>query len=174
HMTYVDQTREQLDPAKTVYETISEGRDVIQVGPREYHIREYLAGFQFKGGQQQQAVGKLSGGERNRLLLAKTLRRGANLVILDEPTNDLDLVTLRVLEDALLEFAGCAIVVSHDRFFLDKVANTLLIFEGNGKVRVFGGNFEAYFDVRRQELEERGATMGKYKKTTYRKMAKAR
>ena len=171
-MTYVDQSRDELDPEKTVYETVSEGRDILQVGSREYHIREYLNGFQFKGGLQQTPVGKLSGGERNRLLLAKTLRRGANLIILDEPTNDLDLTTLRVLEDALDSFAGCAIVVSHDRFFLDKVANRLLIYEGEGEIRVFDGNFEEYFDARRAELEKEGAQQGKYRKTSYRKLRK--
>ncbi|MCZ6794379.1 MAG: energy-dependent translational throttle protein EttA [Planctomycetota bacterium] len=169
-MTYVDQTREQLDASKTVYEEISEGRDVITVGAREFHIREYLSGFQFKGGMQQTPVGKLSGGERNRLLLAKTMRRGANLLLLDEPTNDLDLGTLRVLEEALENFAGSAIVISHDRFFLDKIANTLLIFEEEGKARLFDGNFEGYFEVRKRELDEQGVRPGKYRKTTYRKM----
>ena len=175
-MTYVDQTREQLDPHKTVYEEISDGRDVIEVGNREYHVREYLSGFQFKGGLQQTPVGKLSGGERNRLLLAKTMRRGANFLLLDEPTNDLDLVTLRVLEEALESFPGSAIVVSHDRFFLDRVANKLLIFEEGrpGAMRVFDGNFEAYFDVRKKELEASGAQQGKYRKTTYRKMKAVR
>ena len=174
-MTHVDQTRDQLDPSRTVFEEISEGRDVIQVGDREYHIREYLSGFQFKGGLQQTPVGKLSGGERNRLLLAKTLKRGANFLLLDEPTNDLDLVTLRVLEEALENFAGSAIVVSHDRFFLDRIANTLLIFEEEeGNIRVFDGNFEAYFEVRNKELEARGVQQGKYRKTTYRKMARKR
>ncbi|MEM7231995.1 MAG: energy-dependent translational throttle protein EttA [Planctomycetota bacterium] len=172
-MTYVDQSRDDLDPELNVYETISEGRDIITVGNREYHIREYLSGFQFKGTQQQTPVGKLSGGERNRLLLAKTLRRGANLVLLDEPTNDLDLVTLRVLEDALDSFAGCAIVVSHDRFFLDKIANKLLIYEeGKGGIRVFDGNFEEYFEIRKSEMEDAGAQLGKLRKTSYRKMRK--
>jgi ATP-binding cassette ChvD family protein len=169
-VTYVDQTREELDPAKTVYETISEGRDVIKVGGREYHIREYLSGFQFKGGQQQTPVGKLSGGERNRLLLAKTLRRGANLILLDEPTNDLDLPTLRVLEEALETFAGSAIVVSHDRFFLDRIVNSILVFEEDGRIRRFDGNFETYFEIRKRELEETGAAQGKLRRTSYRKM----
>jgi ATPase subunit of ABC transporter with duplicated ATPase domains len=171
-VTYVDQTRDDLDPDKSVYETISEGRDVIKVGPREYHIREYLAGFQFKGGQQQALVGKLSGGERNRLLLAKTLRRGANLILLDEPTNDLDLPTLRVLEEALDNFAGSAIVVSHDRFFLDRIVNSILVFEEDGRIRRFDGNFETYFDIRRHEIEEAGATQTKLRRTSYRKIVK--
>ncbi len=177
-LTYVDQTRDDLDPSKTVYEEISEGRDVIQVGDREYHIREYLSGFQFKGSAQQTPVGKLSGGERNRLLLAKTLRRGANLLLLDEPTNDLDLVTLRVLEEALETFAGSAIIVSHDRFFLDRLANSIVIFEEDVKdesaprPRIFNGNFEHYFDVRKGEIEAAGGKEGKYRKTTYRKIRK--
>ncbi len=171
-ITYIDQTRDDLNPEKTVYEEISEGRDVIQVGQREYHIREYLSGFQFKGGQQQTLVGKLSGGERNRLLLAKTLRRGANLLLLDEPTNDLDLVTLRVLEDALENFAGSAIIVSHDRFFLDRVVSSILVFEDEGRVRHFDGNFETYFEVRKAELEKQGVQATKLRKTSYRKMVR--
>ncbi len=172
-LTYVDQSRDELDPNLTVFETISEGRDVIDVGGREYRIREYLSGFQFKGSQQQTPVGMLSGGERNRVLLAKTLRRGANLVLLDEPTNDLDLETLRVLEEALLDFAGSALVVSHDRFFLDRIVNSLLVFE-DGNVRYVGGNFETYFELRRKEIESGGGTgaAGKLRKTSYRKMAR--
>ena len=169
-LTYVDQSRDDLDPEKTAYETISEGRDVIQVGKREYHIREYLSGFQFKGGQQQTPVGKLSGGERNRLLLAKTLRRGANLVLLDEPTNDLDLTTLRVLEEALQEFAGSAIIVSHDRFFLDRIVNAVLVFEDDGSHRHVRGNFETYFELRKEEEDKSGSSRGKYRRTSYRKM----
>ena len=169
--TYVDQSRDELAPEKTVYETISEGRDVIQVGEQEYHIREYLAGFQFKGGAQQTPVGHLSGGERNRLLLAKTLRRGANLLLLDEPTNDLDLTTLRVLEEALESFAGSAVVVSHDRFFLDRIVNSLLVFEENQAPRWIPGNFESYYDIRRRECEESGINQGKLRRTSYRRMA---
>ena len=169
--TYVDQSRDELDPNKTAYETISEGRDVIQVGDQEYHIREYLAGFQFKGGAQQTLVGKLSGGERNRLLLAKTLRRGANLLLLDEPTNDLDLTTLRVLEEALETFAGSAVVVSHDRFFLDRIVNSLLVFDETQGPRLVPGNFETYYDLRRQECEDKGVNQGKLRRTSYRRMA---
>ncbi len=172
HVTYVDQTRDELDPDLTVYETISEGRDVIQVGGREFHIREYLSGFQFRGGQQQTPVGGLSGGERNRLLLAKTLRRGANLLLLDEPTNDLDLETLRVLEEALLNFAGSALVVSHDRFFLDRIVNSVLVFEESGGIRRVDGNFETYFEIRKKEVEKSGGQQGKLRKTSYRKMAR--
>lgn len=171
HLTYVDQTRDELDPDLTVYETISDGRDFITVGSRDYHVREYLSGFQFKGGAQQTPVGKLSGGERNRLLLAKTMRRGANLVLLDEPTNDLDLQTLRVLEEALLAFVGSAIVVSHDRFFLDRIVNSVLVFEEDSGIRRFEGNFETYFEIRRREIEESGGQSGKYRKTSYRKIA---
>ncbi|MGQ9592225.1 MAG: energy-dependent translational throttle protein EttA [Planctomycetota bacterium] len=167
---FVDQTREDLDPARTVWEEISEGRDFIPVGDREYHVREYLSQFQFKGSAQETPVGKLSGGERNRLLLAKTLRRGANLLLLDEPTNDLDLPTLRVLEEALEEFAGSAIVVSHDRFFLDRIVNSILVFEDGGGVRKFDGNYESYFEVRRAELEKSGVALGKLRRTTYRRM----
>jgi ATP-binding cassette ChvD family protein len=171
-LTYVDQTRDDLNPEKTVYEEISEGRDVIQVGKRELNIREYLSGFQFKGGQQQTLVGKLSGGERNRLLLAKTLRRGANMLLLDEPTNDLDLTTLRVLEEALESFAGSAIIVSHDRFFLDRVVNSILVFEDDGRIRHFNGNFESYFEVRKKELEKQGGQSSKFRKTSYRKLVR--
>ena len=171
-LTYVDQTRDDLNPEKTVYEEISEGRDIIQVGKQEFNIREYLSGFQFKGGQQQTLVGKLSGGERNRLLLAKTLRRGANLLLLDEPTNDLDLTTLRVLEEALESFAGSAIIVSHDRFFLDRVVNSILVFEDDGRIRHFDGNFESYFEVRKKELEKQGGQSSKFRKTSYRKLVR--
>jgi sulfate-transporting ATPase len=168
--SFIDQSREDLDDSRTVYEEISEGRDFIQVGNAEYHIREYLSHFLFKGSQQQTLVGKLSGGERNRVLLAKTLRRSANFLLLDEPTNDLDLPTLRVLEEALETFAGCAIVVSHDRYFLDRIANSLLVFEETGKVRHVDGNYETYFEIRRTELEKSGTLPGKYRRTTYRKM----
>ena len=171
-VTYVDQTRDDLNPDKTVYEEISEGRDIIEVGKREYHIREYLAGFQFKGGQQQTLVGKLSGGERNRLLLAKVLRRGANLLLLDEPTNDLDLNTLRVLEDALENFAGSAIIVSHDRFFLDRIVNSILVFEEDGRIRHFDGNFETYFEARKAEIDKSGSAQAKLRRSSYRKMVR--
>ncbi len=143
-MTYVDQTREELNPENTVYDEISEGRDVIMVGKREYHIREYLSGFQFKGSDQQKRVADLSGGERNRLHLAKLLKEGGNVLLLDEPTNDLDVETLRALEEALLNFPGSALVISHDRWFLDRVATHILAFEDDGEVVYFEGNFSEY------------------------------
>lgn len=169
-LAFVDQTREDLDPTKTVWDEVSGGTEVIQVGDREYHIREYLSHFLFKGSQQQTLVGKLSGGERNRLLLAKILRRSANLLLLDEPTNDLDIPTLQVLEEALENFAGSAIVVSHDRFFLDRIVNSLLVFEEDGRVRHFPGDYESYFEFRKAELEKAGAAQGKLRRTTYRRM----
>ncbi len=152
-MAYVDQTRESLDPTKTVYDEISGGFDQIKVGgKRDTSTRAYVSKFAFKGPDQQKLVGSLSGGERNRVQLAKLLRLGANLVILDEPTNDLDVDTLRSLEEALLRFAGCAIVVSHDRWFLDRLATHILAFEGDGKVRWFEGNYQAYMEKRHEEL----------------------
>jgi ATP-binding cassette ChvD family protein len=152
-MAYVDQTRESLDPKKTVYDEISGGFDQIKVGgKRDTSTRAYVSKFAFKGPDQQKLVGNLSGGERNRVQLAKLLRLGANLVILDEPTNDLDVDTLRSLEEALLRFAGCAIVVSHDRWFLDRLATHILAFEGEGKVRWFEGNYQLYMEKRHEEL----------------------
>jgi len=152
-MAYVDQTRESFDPKKTVYDEISGGFDQIKVGgKRDTSTRAYVSKFAFKGTDQQKLVGNLSGGERNRVQLAKLLRLGANLVILDEPTNDLDVDTLRSLEEALLRFAGCAIVVSHDRWFLDRLATHILAFEGEGKVRWFEGNYQAYMEKRHEEL----------------------
>jgi len=152
-MAYVDQTRESLDPKKTVYAEISGGFDQIKIGgKRETSARAYVGKFGFRGTDQQKLVGNLSGGERNRVQLAKLLRLGANLVILDEPTNDLDVDTLRALEEALLRFAGCAIVVSHDRWFLDRLATHILAFEGEGKVRWFEGNYQAYQEKRHEEL----------------------
>jgi energy-dependent translational throttle protein EttA len=152
-MAYVDQTRESLDPKKSVYQEISGGFDQIKIGgKRETSARAYVGKFGFRGTDQQKLVGVLSGGERNRVQLAKLLRQGANLVILDEPTNDLDVDTLRALEEALLRFAGCAIVVSHDRWFLDRLATHILAFEGEGKVRWFEGNYQAYMEKRHEEL----------------------
>ncbi|HSO99296.1 MAG TPA: energy-dependent translational throttle protein EttA, partial [Solirubrobacteraceae bacterium] len=143
-LAYVDQSRDALDAEKTVWEEVSGGADQISLGERTVASRAYVAGFNFKGTDQQQRVGKLSGGERNRLHLAKLLRTGGNLLLLDEPTNDLDVDTLRALEEALLDFAGCAMVVSHDRWFLDRIATHVLAFEGDSQVRWFEGNFEAY------------------------------
>jgi len=150
-MAYVDQSRDALDPDKTVWEEISGGLDLIKVGDQTMNSRAYTSGFNFKGTDQQKKVGKLSGGERNRLHLAKLLHSGGNLLLLDEPTNDLDTDTLRALEEALLAFAGCAVVISHDRWFLDRIATHVLAFEGDSQVVWFEGNFEAY-EERRHEL----------------------
>jgi ATP-binding cassette ChvD family protein len=151
-MSYVDQSRDALDPEKTVWEEISDGLDLVKIGDRTLNSRAYTAGFNFKGSDQQKKVGKLSGGERNRLHLAKLLRTGGNLLLLDEPTNDLDTDTLRALEEALLTFAGCAVVISHDRWFLDRIATHVLAFEGDSQVRWFEGNFEAYEEHRHERL----------------------
>jgi sulfate-transporting ATPase len=144
-LAYVDQGRE-LDGAKTVYDEVSGGSDMIQVGKREINARGYLSSFNFKGSDQQKSVANLSGGERNRLHLAKLLKSGGNLLLLDEPTNDLDVDTLRALEDALLDFSGCAVVISHDRWFLDRIATHMLAFEGDSEVVWFEGNYQAYIE----------------------------
>jgi ATPase subunit of ABC transporter with duplicated ATPase domains len=140
-IAYVDQSREALDPEKTVYQEISGGQDQLQFGKRTVNARAYAAGFNFRGADQQKKAGTLSGGERNRLHLAKLLKSGGNLLLLDEPTNDLDVDTLRALEEALLGFAGCAVVISHDRWFLDRIATHILAFEGNSEVVWFEGNY---------------------------------
>jgi ATP-binding cassette ChvD family protein len=150
-LAYVDQSRDALDGDKTVWEEISDGKDQVQVGEQWMNSRQYTAGFNFKGSDQQKKVAKLSGGERNRLHLAKLLKSGGNVLLLDEPTNDLDVDTLRALEDALLGFPGCAVIISHDRWFLDRVATHVLAFEGDSQVTWFEGNFEAY-EERRHEL----------------------
>ncbi len=141
---YVDQSRESLDPNKTVWEELSGGLDIIKLGNREISSRAYCGSFNFKGGDQQKKVGQLSGGERNRVNLAKMLKSGANVLLLDEPTNDLDVDTLRALEEALVEFAGCAVVISHDRWFLDRTATHMLAFEGDSHVEWFEGNYQDY------------------------------
>lgn len=151
-LSYVDQSRDTLDPDKTVYEEITGGVDNLTIGNREVHGRSYCASFNFKGSTQQKKVGVLSGGERNRVHLAKTLRQSANVVLLDEPTNDLDVDTLRSLEEALEAFPGCAVVISHDRWFLDRLATHILSFEGDSQVRWFEGNFSDYESFRRKEL----------------------
>jgi len=151
-LAYVDQSRDALDPQKTVWEEISGGEDHIMVGDHRMNSRAYVSGFNFKGTDQQAKVGKLSGGERNRVHLAKLLRSGGNVLLLDEPTNDLDVDTLRALEEALLAFPGCAVVISHDRWFLDRIATHVLAFEGDSQVRWFEGNFEAYESERRERL----------------------
>ena len=149
---YIDQTREDLDGAKNVWEEISGGLDVIQLGKREVPSRAYVGWFNFKGGDQQKKVGNLSGGERNRVQLAKMLTEGANLLLLDEPTNDLDVDTLRELERALEDFAGCAVIISHDRWFLDRIATHILAFEGDSHVEWFEGNFADYMEDKKRRL----------------------
>jgi energy-dependent translational throttle protein EttA len=170
-LAYVDQSRDVLDPEKTVWEEISEGYDQIHVGGREMSSRAYVGSFNFKGSDQQKAVAKLSGGERNRVHLAKVLRRGGNLLLLDEPTNDLDVDTLRALEDALLSFAGCAVVISHDRWFLDRIATHVLAFEGESQVTWFEGNFDAYEEHRRAKL---GPEADRPHRITYKKLVALR
>ncbi len=168
-LAYVDQSRDALDPDKTVWEEVSGGADQITLGDRTINSRAYVAGFNFKGSDQQKRVAKLSGGERNRLHLAKLLRTGGNMLLLDEPTNDLDVDTLRALEEALLAFAGCAVVVSHDRWFLDRIATHVLAFEGDSQVRWFEGNFEAYESFRHEQL---GADADRPKRITYKKLVR--
>jgi ATP-binding cassette ChvD family protein len=149
---YVDQSRDALDDKKTVWEEVSGGYDIIYLGKREMNSRGYCSTFNFKGGDQQKKVGMLSGGERNRVHLAKMLKTGANLLLLDEPTNDLDVDTLRALEDALTDFAGCAVIISHDRFFLDRIATHILAFEGDSHVEWFEGNFQDYEEDKKRRL----------------------
>jgi sulfate-transporting ATPase len=169
-LAYVDQSRADLDPDKTVWQEVSGGQDQITLGERTVNSRAYVAGFNFKGTDQQKKVGKLSGGERNRLHLAKLLRSGGNLLLLDEPTNDLDTDTLRALEEALLAFAGCAVVVSHDRWFLDRIATHILAFEGDSQTRWFEGNFEAYETFRHEQL---GTEADRPHRITYKKLVRA-
>ncbi|MCB0994825.1 MAG: energy-dependent translational throttle protein EttA [Acidimicrobiales bacterium] len=149
---YVDQSRDALDAGQTVYQEITDGHDILDIGGREVNGRSYVASFNFRGADQQKKVGDLSGGERNRVHLAKVLRSGANVLLLDEPTNDLDVDTLRALEDALDAYAGCAVVISHDRWFLDRIATHILAFEGDSQARWFEGNFSEYEAWRRKEL----------------------
>jgi len=169
-LAYVDQSRDALDPEKSVWEEISDAYDQIKVGDQEMNSRAYVSGFNFKGSDQQRAVGALSGGERNRVHLAKLLRSGGNLLLLDEPTNDLDVDTLRALEEALLAFAGCAVVISHDRWFLDRVATHILAFEGDSQVRWFEGNAEAYEEHRRERL---GAEADRPHRITYKRLTRS-
>jgi sulfate-transporting ATPase len=168
-LSYVDQHRHDLDGEKTIFEEITGGTDQIEVGGRSINSRSYVGKFNFKGSDQQKKVANLSGGERNRVHLAKLLRRGGNLLLLDEPTNDLDVTTLRNLESAILNFSGCVLVISHDRFFLNRICTHLLVFEGASKVRWFEGNFEEYQEKRREELGGREENRrSKYKKLTIR------
>ena len=164
---YVDQSRDALDGKRTVWEEISGGADTITLGGRTVQSRSYVASFNFRGSDQQKRVSELSGGERNRLHLATMLKSGANLLLLDEPTNDLDVDTLRALEDALLDFAGCAVVISHDRWFLDRIATHILAFEGDSQVVWFEGNYQDYQADRRRRL---GAEADQPHRIKYRKL----
>jgi energy-dependent translational throttle protein EttA len=168
-LAYVDQSRDALDPEKSVWEEISAGDETIDVGGRQMNSRAYVGGFNFKGSDQQRKVGVLSGGERNRVHLAKLLRSGGNLLLLDEPTNDLDVDTLRALEEAILGFAGCAVVISHDRWFLDRVATHILAFEGDSEVVWFEGNLDAYEEDRRRRL---GPEADRPHRITYKKLVR--
>jgi len=164
----VDQERP-LDPDKTIFEEITGGGDLVQLGPREMPSRAYVARFNFSGQDQQKKVGVLSGGERNRVHLAKILKEGANVLLLDEPTNDLDVNTLRALEEALENFAGCAIVISHDRWFLDRTATHILAFEGDSRVVWFDGNYSEYEEDKRRRL---GAEAAQPHRIRYRQLTR--
>jgi ATPase subunit of ABC transporter with duplicated ATPase domains len=164
---YVDQSRDTLSPDKSVWEEISGGLDEIELGKRKVQSRGYVAGFNFRGSDQQKKVGQLSGGERNRVHLAKMLKSGANVLLLDEPTNDLDVDTLRNLEEAVLDFAGCVVVISHDRWFLDRIATHILAFEGDSQVVWFEGNYQDYEADRRRRL---GADAEQPHRIKYRKL----
>ncbi len=167
-LAYVDQSRETLSGTNTLWEELSDGgKDLILIGKKEVNSRAYCAAFNFRGADQQKKVRDLSGGERNRLHLAKILKSGGNLLLLDEPTNDLDVDTLRALEDALLEFAGCAVVISHDRWFLDRIATHILAFEGDSEVVWFEGNYQDYEADRKRRL---GADADQPHRLKYRKL----
>ena len=169
HLGYVDQSRDALDAKKNVWEEISDGLDVFKIGKHEFNTRAYVGAFNFRGPDQQKKVGQLSGGERNRVHLAKMLKEGGNVLLLDEPTNDLDVETLRALEDALENFAGCAVIISHDRFFLDRLATHILAFEGDSRVEWFEGNFEAYEEDKIRRLGEEAT---RPHRMTYRKLTR--
>ncbi len=166
-LSYVDQNRDALNDDNTIYEEISGGLDEIELGGRRMNSRGYVSRFNFRGPQQQKKVGQLSGGERNRVHLAKLLRTGGNLILLDEPTNDLDVNTMRVLENALVNFPACAMVISHDRFFLDRICTHLLIFEGNGSIKWFNGNFQAYEE---QVLRAGGGERLEHRRSKYKRL----
>ncbi len=168
-LAYVDQSRDDLNPDDTVWKAISEGNEIIELGKKQMQSRAYVSSFNFKGADQQKEVGKLSGGERNRVHLARILKSGANVLLLDEPTNDLDVDTLRALEEALLNFAGCAVVISHDRWFLDRVATHMLAFEGDSEVVWFEGNYQDYEADRKRRL---GAEADQPHRIKYRKLTK--
>ena len=165
-LAYVDQHRDALNDANTVFQEITDGSDRVQLGDIEMNSRAYVSRFNFRGPQQQRLVGVCSGGERNRVHLAKLLKRGGNLLLLDEPTNDLDVATMRVLEQAIIDFPGCSLVVSHDRFFLDRICTHLLVFEGDGKTRWFEGDFSSYEEAKRAENPD----FGKDRRAKYRKI----
>jgi ATPase subunit of ABC transporter with duplicated ATPase domains len=166
---YVDQSRDALEPNKTVFDEITGSADEIELGKRKVASRAYVSWFNFKGASQGRKVGTLSGGERNRVHLAKLLKKGSNLLLLDEPTNDLDVDTLRSLEDALLNFAGCAVVISHDRWFLDRIATHMLAFEGDSQVVWFEGNYQDYEADRKRRL---GAAADQPHRIKYRKLTR--
>jgi ATPase subunit of ABC transporter with duplicated ATPase domains len=168
-LSYVDQGRTGIDPKKNVWEVVSDGLDFIKVGNVEIPSRAYVSTFGFKGPDQQKPAGVLSGGERNRLNLALTLKQGGNLLLLDEPTNDLDVETLGSLENALLEFPGCAVVISHDRMFLDKIATHMLAYEGDSQWFWFEGNFDSY---EKNKVERLGAEAARPHRATYRKLTR--
>jgi len=165
---YVDQSRDTLDPEKNVWEEISQGEAEIELGKQKLQSRAYVGAFNFRGADQQKKVGLLSGGERNRVHLAKMLRQGSNLLLLDEPTNDLDVDTLRALEDALEDFAGSAVIISHDRWFLDRIATHILAFEGLSQVQWFEGNYQEYEGDRKRRL---GADADQPHRIKYRPLA---
>jgi sulfate-transporting ATPase len=167
---YVDQSRDALDPNKNVWEEVSGGNDMFYYGKREVPTRAYVGAFNFKGSDQQKKVGQLSGGERNRVHLAKMLSKPANVLLLDEPTNDLDVETLRALEEALENFAGCAVIISHDRFFLDRIATHMLAFEGDSKVVWFEGNYQSYEEDRHRRL---GPAADRPHRIQYKKLTRA-
>jgi energy-dependent translational throttle protein EttA len=169
HLGYVDQSRDALNPNKNVWEEVSGGLDIFRLGKHEVATRAYVGAFNFRGPDQQKKVGQLSGGERNRVHMAKMLQKGGNVLLLDEPTNDLDVETLRALEEALENFAGCAVVISHDRFFLDRLATHILAFEGDSHVEWFEGNFEAYEEDKRRRL---GPEADRPHRMTYRKLTR--
>ena len=168
-LAYVDQSRDQLSPEKTIWEEISGGRDTIALGNREVNFRAYVGRFNFTGTEQQKKVGLLSGGERNRVHLAKMLKEGGNVLLLDEPTNDLDVNTLRALEEALENFAGCAVVISHDRWFLDRIATHILAFEGESKAIWFAGNYSDYEADRKRRM---GAAADQPHRIKYRQLTR--
>src|SRR3989337_29246 len=168
-LAYVDQSRDVLDPEQTVWQMISGGQDQLQLGAREVNSRAYVSRFNFTGSDQQKLVGMLSGGERNRVHLARILKEGANVLLLDEPTNDLDVNTMRALEEALENFGGCALIISHDRWFLDRIATHILAFEGDSKVVFYDGNYTQYEADRRQPL---GIAADQPHRITYRRLTR--